>query len=433
MTKPVAVLCWSVALLGCGLALADAAAVLAEGGSSPIKGDDLVAAINAAEPGDVVIVPPGKYRGGTIIRDGVTVRATPEPGAVVTGGVNLRANDVVLEGLLWQDLNDQLLQVRGSRNVIRNCRFRRFGLSGPAKAIWIREDGSYNDTVIEGCLFEDWGGKTYHSSCVKIGQAGFGDAHSGTIVRNCILRRGAVGGNSPALQPFCPSLLEGNTIHDCEDGIEVKGSHITVRNNTVYRCLGGEAMSNRSGSHNLFEDNLLHDIPGYAWQIWTGEQNVWRNNVIYNCGRIAHIKGGNRPGQEARDILLINNTFVGNDRGISWDLKKHPPHGIRLLNNIFVGDGSSAIEPAGRDLLQEDHNLFFRFMPPSAPGSGSICGVDPLFRDMVAHDFRLRPGSPALDAGLAVLKGLPPCDRLGTSRRQGLGVDIGAFEMPAAR
>ena len=428
MTKPVAVLCWSVALLGCGLALADAAAVLAEGGSSPIKGDDLVAAINAAEPGDVVIVPPGKYRGGTIIRDGVTVRATPEPGAVVTGGVNLRANDVVLEGLLWQDLNDQLLQVRGSRNVIRNCRFRRFGLSGPAKAIWIREDGSYNDTVIEGCLFEDWGGKTYHSSCVKIGQAGFGDAHSGTIVRNCILRRGAVGGNSPALQPFCPSLLEGNTIHDCEDGIEVKGSHMVVRDNVVYRCHGGEAMSNRSGSHNLFEGNLLTDIPTYAWQIWTGRANVWRNNVVARCGRIAHIKGGNRPSQRAEDALLINNTFVGNHRGVSWHNRTCPPRNVRFVNNIFVGTGSSAIEPAGDGLYAEDYNLFFRFTSPKQPGQHSIVGKDPQFVDAAARDYHLLPTSPARDAGLSTGLDVPSHDRNGVPRPCGKAVDIGACE-----
>ena len=391
-------------------------------------GQDLIAAINAAAPGHTLLVAPGEYPGGTIRRSGVTVKGGADGQVRITGRIDLRANRVALEGLTWEDVNGQSLEIRGRCNTVRRCVFRRFGKRGASKAIWVREDGDHGLNTVEDCLFEDWGGTAYHNSCIKVGQRGHGNAFCGTVIRRNVFRHGAVGGNNPAIQPFCPSLIEGNVIHDCEDGIEVKGSHMVVRNNTVYRCHGGEAMSNRSGSHNLFEGNLLYDIPTYAWQIWTGRANVWRNNVVARCGRIAHIKGGNSPRARAEDVLLINNTFVGNNRGISWHSRTCPPKGVRFVNNIFVGDGTSAIEPAGDGLYTEDHSLFFRFAPPKRPGPHSIVGKDPHFVDPAARDYRLRPTSPARDAGLSTGLGLPRRDKDGAPRPRGERVDIGAYE-----
>ena len=391
-------------------------------------GQDLIAAINAASPGHTLAVAPGEYPGGTIRRSGVTVHGGGDGMVCVTGTIDLRADRVVLDGLTWEDRNGQCLEIRGRGNVVRRCVFRRFGKRGASKGIWIREDGDHGRNTIEDCLFEDWGGTAYHRSCIKIGQQGHSNAFCGTVVRRNTFRHGAVGGNNPAIQPFCPSLIEANTIHDCEDGIEVKGSHMVVRNNTVYRCHGGEAMSNRSGSHNLFEGNLLTDIPTYAWQIWTGRANVWRNNVVARCGRIAHIKGGNRPSQRAEDALLINNTFVGNHRGVSWHNRTCPPRNVRFVNNIFVGTGSSAIEPAGDGLYAEDYNLFFRFTSPKQPGQHSIVGKDPQFVDAAARDYHLLPTSPARDAGLSTGLDVPSHDRNGVPRPCGKAVDIGACE-----
>ena len=418
----------ALSVLLCGLALSAERAIS--------LGEDLIAIANAAKPGDALLVRPGQYPGGTLRRSGVTIRG--EGRVLIQGRLTLEASNVTLEGLTWEDQNSQLLDIRGARNLVRKCSFRRFGLKAASKAIWIRDTGNYSHNVIEECLFEDWGGKRYHSSCIKVGQYTNRDAHVGTIIRNCTFRRGAVGGNNPAIQPFCAATIEGNTIHDCEDGIEVKGNHMVVRNNVVFRCFGGEAMSNRSGSGNLFEGNLLYDIPMGAWQIWTGRGNVWRNNVVVNCGRIAQLKGHNVPEARAADALIINNTFVGCTRGITWNNRKFAPVGIRILNNIFVGKGGKPVIESPKQAEStaeyvEDYNFVVGYGPPvgRALGAHSAMGKAPLFVDAGKRDFRLRPGSPGIDAGLLDPEIRPKADKAGVPRPQGEGVDMGAFESMA--
>jgi hypothetical protein len=72
-------------------------------------------------------------------------------------------------------------------------------------------------------------------------------------------------------------------------------------------------------------------------------------------------------------------------------------------------------------------NLFFgNGAPPS--WDTSALNQDPLFADPGAFDLHLQEGSPAIDSGSSEVASVVSSDFDGTTRPQGEGFDVGAFE-----
>jgi hypothetical protein len=112
-------------------------------------------------------------------------------------------------------------------------------------------------------------------------------------------------------------------------------------------------------------------------------------------------------------------TIAFNTSGIlSWSGDGTGP---ALVNSILWGNDLGIYGPA------VSRHSIAQPTPEVAlwPGEGNL-NVDPLFADPRRGDFRLRPESPARDAGLA--DGAPAFDIDGRPRPCGSGVDLGAYE-----
>jgi parallel beta-helix repeat protein len=190
------------------------------------------------------------------------------------------------------------------------------------------------------------------------------------------------------------SAFCGNRVHHNMFGFHMRTGTINslIENNYIY--------SNGGTWFHPPGQRVTHG--GAGW--WSGSNdpgNIFRNNVIFN-NKDAKGRGyGGLRLLSATDTQVYNNTLYGNSVGITVK------GGVTVRNNIVYGNGKD-IEHSGNSVVSE--NLT----------------TDPKFVNPEAMNFRLRPGSPAIDKGAAIAE--VPKDLDGVSRPQGAGYDIGAFE-----
>jgi hypothetical protein len=231
--------------------------------------------------------------------------------------------------------------------------------------------------------------------------------------------------------------------------------HIRVTRNRIW--------GNRGPSHDWVHDGGAFEVYA-ASNLEISENVVWDNENIMETGTdgsgpCANIRffrnvayaGGQLPSggmilRCASDMLVANNTFAGIDR-FAFDVKANDARyggsveGLRIVNNVASSpDRVYSIDSALPASVQIDRNLAFNtsgswlgyvsghgntrdltvFSGWSGYERSGLTG-DPLFVDPAGRDYRLSPGSPALDRGLRV-PGV-------TDGARGPGPDLGRWEM----
>ena len=265
--------------------------------------------------------------------------------------------------------------------------------------------------------------------------------------------------------------LEYNTVHDVAvyggegDAIDIKDGnrHVVVRGNTLYMTRPGTSRDGIVvGGAALIERNFVYHFGragislGTYWNAYANRVGaVIRNNVIVHCGGNPRypwdyglILSGSKTGDQFTNARIYHNTIglIRTDRaGGSIGIEISPfARNAAVGNNLIFECAGAALRAGEGSLGRHDHTLFFSSQPAVLVLHGRdryiaadlhrfeahSLSVDPrLVRTaapFTARNFAPAPGSPAIDAGSAIVS--VEEDLVGKRRPQGKGWDIGAHE-----
>ena len=233
---------------------------------------------------------------------------------------------------------------------------------------------------------------------------------------------------------------EGIHSNDAAHHITIRGNRIEyIANRPSSTGLGLSGMYTNQACHDFIVDgNVFHDIgrsnPGqldHALYLH-GSGITVTNNVFYN---IRH--GWSIQTAEGLDgVLIANNVFAfENTPGKSGQIMLWGRQANLIVrNNIFYETERFAIirYQASINSCSIDHNIIYGAAAPQVMTDSSGCsvhdnriGVDPMFVNTARepYDFRLRPNSPAIGAGVAT----GVADDFDEFTRNPAHPDLGAF------
>ncbi len=331
-------------------------------------------AVDLARPGDTILVRAGVYR------EAVVLRESGDEGRPIV-----------------------LKNHPGERPILQPGRP---GQAPPGQGIRLQARAGYQRPigwiVIEGLEIR------YGHDGIK-----FYNAHN-VVLRNCVIRdnwnQGILGngyrvrieGNVIAQNGLRPDNERSNQQH----GIYVTGTEIEIVNNGIH---GNRAYGIQVAGYPYNPE--AHAGPEFAG---AHRWRIHHNTLAFQLNRAGLVLW--QPA--TTECVVQNNIFYRN----AQTLERGACQGV-----VFVNAGG------GHRICR---NLFFAVERTawSRPPAGcrieeNLKGKDPLFVDANRGDFRLRAGSPAIEAG--VTEGAPKTDREGRSRPQGAGVDLGAYEFQA--
>lgn len=290
-------------------------------------GQSIQAAIDQAQPGDVIDIERAFYVGNLLIAKPLTLRGHKHP--TISGGnrgdtIRVTSPDVVIEGLIVRDSGDSLVEQNAGiyirpgahRAVVRHCEltYNLFGL-------WIEKA---NDVLIEGNVIT---GKREYPSSQR--------------------------GNGVQLYNTNGARIIGNNIGFVRDALYIDVSH-----------------------HAVFSHNKLHHSR-YGSHYMNSYYNVWEyNDTWMNRGGLALMEVRNQVVRHNRawnntdhgimlrtiqDSVIEDNIVAGNERGFFiYDVEYTTIKNNLVVNNVVgvhLSAGSTRNNVVGNDFISNQEQV----------------------------------------------------------------------------
>lgn len=327
---------------------------------------DIERALAIVRPGATIVLMSGHYvRDTTFDISGTPhqpVRIAAEQGA----DVEIRnacwffydVTDLIVSNLTFRDAPTGAVSVIGacSRNRFDNLRFVNCGKRGTASCALFFGGSGGSCNMVENCRFEravPGTAAARDTSAKSIGlMVSEGDVDGGVPLTDHVLRKNyfvnydygiLIGaGDAPAGQ--YGHIVEYNTVEQCRDeGILVKCSDTTVRNNRIVRCRN-HSIAIGAGRDSVVESNRILDCGSGI--LVNGNGHTVANNCIVRCGGHAIRASGasSNPERAAASNLLVESNTCVNCGTVSENRRVV---GVRIdagataivRRNLFSGEG----------------------------------------------------------------------------------------------
>jgi len=346
-------------------------------------------AVNAASPGDTIVIGSGIYNENVVVDRSVALiaqtfdAADPRNNTTILdggGGTVISVKSGITPGPSFAGL------------VVRN------GLDG----ILVRSPISLEDSYLTGNVDSL---QSVNGAAGSVSNNVFEDSTDDAIDIN---------------HPTRDLTIENNEIlRSGGDGIEIRLTDDQIANTAKIVIRGNRIVQSRADGIQFID--YFQDTN----RIFTIERNLIKDNGKAAIGMTDNAESGEdfRAASIRERIHVFHNTFVGNDHGISGG------DNLIALNNIFQGH-VLALKNVDADSIAS-YNLFWN---NTADFQGSsVDQATSRFADpLLDGNDRLGPGSPAIDAGTAyfewrgeVVLDQPP------SSYNGVAPDLGWFERQA--